>query len=201
MFREMMTGKLNKQGRILVATAILFLIATFFLPLWMVNLDAPQYPEGLRLWVYATKLTGDVNKINILNHYIGMHKITMESFPDFQWLQYFLAGMCVLSVVAAAVGRKQILVVMLILFAVIGVFFLFRLDNWLYHYGHDFDPRAAMDIDPFKPPVWGSYKFANFIIFNHFHWGALTMAFPVLLYVAGMLDFKLFKKKDGPGKK
>lgn len=83
----------------------------------MVNLGAPQYPEGLRLWVYPTRIAGDIHKINILNHYIGMHKIAEESFPDFKWLQIFLAVMAGMSIVAAGVGRKQILVVMILVFS------------------------------------------------------------------------------------
>ncbi|MCP5050815.1 MAG: hypothetical protein GY940_26865 [bacterium] len=195
MFREMLTGKLTVKGKVIVALAAVFLLMTLFLPIWMVNLGAPQYPEGLRLWVYPTKITGDVNKINILNHYIGMHKITEESFPDFKWLQIFLVAMTAMSLVAAWAGRKQVLVVMLIIFAAVGIFFLFRLDNWLYHYGHDFDPRAAMEIATFKPPMLGTYKFANFTIFNYFHVGTGTMVMAPILYLLAMLDFKLFKKK------
>lgn len=194
MFRDMMTGKISVKGRVLVSLAAVLLLITYFLPVWMVNLGAPQYPEGLRLWIYPNKITGDVNKINILNHYIGMKKITKESFPDFQWLTLFLAVMGVLSLTAAGIGRKQILPVLVIIFAIVGIFFLIRLDNWLYDYGHNFDPRAAMDIAPFKPPMLGTYKFANFTIFNYFHFGSLTLVLAPVMYFLAMIDYKLFKK-------
>lgn len=34
------------------------LIVVLFVPLWMIDLDAPQYPEGLRMKIYPNKLGG-----------------------------------------------------------------------------------------------------------------------------------------------
>ena len=46
---------------------------------------APQYPEGLRLHIYAWKLDGgnhgqDIREINVLNHYIGMRDLQSSDF-------------------------------------------------------------------------------------------------------------------------
>ena len=46
-----------------------------------------------------------------------------------------------------------------------GYFTLFafgRFIHQLYHFGHDLDPRAPMNVDPFMPPILGSKQIANF---------------------------------------
>jgi len=55
--------------------AVLLLIASIFLPYWKMTLEAPQYPKGLSVQAYIYKLTGDVNEIDGLNHYIGMRPL------------------------------------------------------------------------------------------------------------------------------
>ncbi len=193
--KEVFFGKISPKGRILMVVAAALLLVTLVLPVWMVNLSAPQYPEGLRLWIYPTKITGDLNKINILNHYIGMKHIDEKDFPEFKWLPSFLVIMAVLSLLVAAMGRKHLLPIMFLIYAAVGIFFLFRLDNWLYHYGHDLDPKAAMKIPPFKPPMLGKLRFANFTVFNYFHLGALTMTLAPIIFIIVMFDHKIFKKK------
>jgi copper chaperone NosL len=39
------------------------------------ELEAPQYPNGLFLTAYVNHLTGDVREIDGLNHYIGMRPL------------------------------------------------------------------------------------------------------------------------------
>ncbi len=195
LIEEAIKGKLSGKGRALLVAGGVLLLFTLLLPVWMVNLSAPQYPEGLRLWIYPTKITGDLNKINILNHYIGMKKIDAKEFPEFKWLPSFLVGMAILAFLTALIGRKTPLVPMILIFAAVGIFFLFRLDNWLYHYGHDLDPKAAMKIPPFKPPMLGKLRFANFTVFNYFHVGALTMVLAAVSFILALFDHKLFKRR------
>ena len=182
------------KGRFILVFSAFFLLATYFVSIWMVNLEAPQYPEGLRMYVYPTKITGDVNKLNILNHYIGMKHISKDEFPEFKILTIFLGVMAGLSLLVAGIGKKHLLPIMFLSFVIIGIYFLFRLDDWLYRYGHEFDPKAAMDIPPFKPPMFGSMKFANFTVINYFHIGAIFMGMGPILWCLAMLDFKLFNK-------
>ena len=70
--------------------ASLSLIATYFLPLWRIDLWAPQYPEGLSMQIWLNKLSGQVEIINGLNHYIGMAHIKEEMFPEFKFLSYIV---------------------------------------------------------------------------------------------------------------
>ena len=73
----------------LILAGICILLAIVF-PIWRIELDAPQYPEGLALHIYANKMGGDVDIINGLNHYIGMKTIHAEEFIEFTVLPYII---------------------------------------------------------------------------------------------------------------
>jgi hypothetical protein len=40
--------------------------------------------------IYPHTIKGDVDKINTLNHYVGMHMITAEDFREFTYLPFSL---------------------------------------------------------------------------------------------------------------
>ena len=85
-------SKMSLPSRIIIALGSLSLIATFFLPVWFIFLIAPQYPEGLTMNIWLNKITGQVEIINGLNHYIGMKHIKAEMFPEFGYLIYVEAA-------------------------------------------------------------------------------------------------------------
>lgn len=66
--------KINGVSRVIIAISSLLIAISFFVPIWRIDLFAPQYPEGLVMKIWLDKLTGDVEVINGLNHYIGMKK-------------------------------------------------------------------------------------------------------------------------------
>jgi hypothetical protein len=74
-----MSGRMTTRSRVLMGAAALLIAATFLFPLWRVNLVAPQYPEGLGLYIAIDEVKGveqyDIRNINALNHYIGMKPI------------------------------------------------------------------------------------------------------------------------------
>src|SRR5262245_32472594 len=58
-----------------------FFAASYTRPLWVSRFVAPQYPYGLQLEVYLTRVTGDTAEVDLLNHYVGMRPIaTMATF-------------------------------------------------------------------------------------------------------------------------
>jgi copper chaperone NosL len=59
---------LKISSRILLFICAVALVAVLFVPMWRIELNAPQYPEGLILMIYANKLGGSVDIINGLNH-------------------------------------------------------------------------------------------------------------------------------------
>ena len=96
---------LSKTTRIILGIASLLLLITYFVPLWQILLWAPQYPEGLTMKIWMHTLTGEVNIINGLNHYIGMKHISVEMFPEFRFLG-ILVGFLIAVGLAAAVGLR-----------------------------------------------------------------------------------------------
>ena len=78
-----MVGGLSRILMLLAAIALIFVL---FTPIWRIDLDAPQYPEGLRLQIHATGLKGNVDIVNGLNHYIGMKTLHNEDFIEFKVL-------------------------------------------------------------------------------------------------------------------
>ena len=81
---------MSNTSRILVAIAAIAMIATYFLPTWSIYLIAPQYPEGLSMQIWLNKITGQVEIINGLNHYIGMKTINADMFPEFKILPFII---------------------------------------------------------------------------------------------------------------
>jgi copper chaperone NosL len=83
--------KLSSLISVLLIASGVLLFVILFVPMWRIDLDAPQYPEGLRLLIYADKLGGNVDIINGLNHYIGMKTLHEDDFVEFKILPFIIS--------------------------------------------------------------------------------------------------------------
>src|ERR1051325_7744415 len=115
-----MIKHLSITSRILVAFASGALIAVFFLPVWRIDLFAPQYPEGMTMYIWINNMTGDIDIINGLNHYIGMKHISVAMFPEFKFLPYVVGGFMLLGMTIAITGSRKFLFYYLLLTIVGG---------------------------------------------------------------------------------
>lgn len=148
----------------LLALAALGLATTYVAPLWHIGLKAPQYPEGLGMYIWSSKITGELRSINGLNHYIGMKQIHPEAIPELRLLPQIVAGLVGLGLLAAAWGRRAGLyawTVILLVGSVVGLADFWR---WGYDYGHNLDPEAAIRIPgmSYQPPLIGPKQLLNF---------------------------------------
>lgn len=157
------------KSRIIIAIAALALAATYFLPLWLISLEAPQYPEGLGLEIWIDQMQGqnkgDLNKINNLNHYIGMKTINPESISELKIMPWVMRGVMLLGLVAAVVGKRKLLTLWLIVFAIVAIAGLVDYYVWGYDYGHNLDTENAIIEIPgmtYQPPLIGSKQLLNF---------------------------------------
>ena len=144
------------------ALAAVLLLASLSFPLWVAELQAPQYPGGLHMRASGGEVTGDVEEINLLNHYVGMRTFVATDIPELGlWGPTVAAGL-VLVVVATISRRRWMRVLAKIgLFAIpIGV--LADIQWRLWQYGHDLNSEAALRIDEFTPWVIGRTKVWNF---------------------------------------
>src|SRR6185503_11178408 len=101
-----LTDRFRPGERRLIWIAALVLLPVFFfpvLPIWVMKLWAPQYREGLTLTIYTHTIKGDLQSINTLNHYVGMHAITPDDFREFRFLPQALTAFGVLALLAALV--------------------------------------------------------------------------------------------------
>ena len=147
----------------------LLLAIAILLPLWRMELVAPQYPEGLVMYAYGDHFAGDagsyyddVREINGLNHYIGMKPI--EKVTE---MTLFIPGMIatIAGVIAVSfIGWKRKWFRALAIAGVwfLPVFFVADLQYWLYNYGHTMNKEAPLNTGDFTPKVWGTTEVWNF---------------------------------------
>lgn len=159
---------MRPRSRALVALAVLLIGVAYVRPLWHIALEAPQYPEGLGMYIWADRITGekpqDLNSINGLNHYIGMKAIVPESIPELRLMPWLLGGLAGLGALAAATGHRKVLVLWVALFGLLALAGLADFWKWGYEYGHELDPTAAIKVPgmAYQPPVIGSKQLLNF---------------------------------------
>lgn len=155
---------ISKMSRVSLILASILLAVSIFVPIWKIDLDAPQYPEGLGLLIYANRLGGDVEIINGLNHYIGMKTLHAEEFIEFTVLPYIIGAYALLSLLTAILGRKKILYSLLALFVLFGIVAMVDFWRWEYEYGHNLDPNAAIIVPgmAYQPPLIGFKQLLNF---------------------------------------
>jgi copper chaperone NosL len=161
--------KMSTISRIVIALAALAVIATYFLPFWFIHLIAPQYPEGLTMYIWLNKLSGEVEIINGLNHYIGMAKINEDMFPELDVLVYIVGFFILFGLLVAAIGRLRWLTVYLVLIVVGAIAAMVDMYKWGYNYGHNLDPTAPIQVPglSYQPPLIGHKKLLNFDAYSY----------------------------------
>lgn len=161
----MKSTDLSGVSRVIVLVCGLALLVVLFVPLWQIELAAPQYPEGLVLKMYPHKLSGNVDIINGLNHYIGMKTLHTEDFSEFKILPYIIAFFAIFSLAVAIFLRTmKWLKALFILFVIFGIVAMADFWRWEYQYGHDLDPNAAINVPgmSYQPPLIGYKQLLNF---------------------------------------
>ncbi|HEU4700451.1 MAG TPA: hypothetical protein VFS40_14800 [Gemmatimonadales bacterium] len=165
---------------ILLGSAAL-VVAAVRLPLWGMTLVSTQFPEGLRMVVYPNRIIGDINELNTLNHYIGMMPISDGFFTELRILPAAFLAIAALLAVAAVVRRAWSTALPLAAMGALAGYGGWSMVHRLYQFGHDLDPRAAIHIEPFSPPMLGFNQIAQFATWSYFSWGTF------LPLVAGLL--------------
>jgi copper chaperone NosL len=156
---------MQNSSRYLILLSCLLMVSAYFLPVWKIILEAPQYPEGLGMKIWLTGLTGNIDQINGLNHYIGMKHIVEDNFWEFKVIPYVFAIVIAIGLFAAYLNNRKWLLswlIILILFA-IAAFVDFYI--WEYDYGHNLDPTAAIKVEgmSYQPPLIGYKQLLNFL--------------------------------------
>ena len=145
-------------ARFLIFLSGAAILVTFFFPLWHFGLWAPQYPEGLFLHVWSSKLSGDVQSINTLNHYIGMKPIEAENLPELQYFPYLFGTLSFLGIVVSAFKLRRCAIVWVLSLCAFACFALYDFYQWEYDFGHNLsdDAPIKMEDTAYQPPLIGT---------------------------------------------
>lgn len=188
--------KLSVLSKILLLIIGLLFIGALFVPMWQIQLEAPQYPEGLVLQLYAHKIGGDVDIINGLNHYIGMATLHTENFFEFALLPYLFGLFALISILLIFVNKRKAVLAFLISYVVFVALAAVDFYRWNYEYGHNLDPNAAIRVPgmAYQPPLIGYKQLLNFGAYSIPDTGGwmLTVA-GVLLFLAVLKEYKFNK--------
>jgi len=197
--------RLGLAPRLLLLAAAVLVGVTLTQPLWNLTMFAPQYPDGLRMDIYAHELQGgrhgqDIKEINLLNHYIGMHDLSNEDFTEFKWMPFALGILALLMLRSAVHGSMASLVDAVVLFGYFGAFSLWSFAFKMYTYGHTLAPTAPVKVPPFTPPVFGYQQIANFEVYSYPRAGTYLMLVAALsLFIALGLAWRAGTSRKGAG--
>jgi copper chaperone NosL len=164
----MNNDNLSALSKILIFISGILLILVLFVPLWQIELEAPQYPEGLVLKMYPHKIGGNVDIINGLNHYIGMKTLHTKDFIEFTMLPYIVGFFALLCFIVVALKKQKWLNVLFTLFVAFGIVAMVDFWRWEYAYGHELNPDAPIQVPgmAYQPPLIGYKQLLNFGAFS-----------------------------------
>ena len=177
--------------RVLIVIAALVPLATFSYPLWHYDFEAPQYPEGLAMSIWSYRLGGRVDLINGLNHYVGFMALHAEDFIEFKILPVAIVLVIITGLAVAVIGTFKALASWLVGYGLFGALAFADFYRWLYTFGTTVDPRAAISIEGYTPPMLGTSQFMNFYITSYPGVAAYLLVGSMLL---GILAFVLARR-------
>lgn len=158
---------MNSFSKKILFVSSLILILVYFFPIWSIDLQAPQYPEGLGLKIWINQISGqkefDLQNINGLNHYIGMKSINPEDIPELKIMPFIIGFMILFGLLNAFKGNRKTVMTWIILFILLGAIGLYDFYIWEYNYGHNLSPDAPIKVPgmSYQPPLIGSKQLLN----------------------------------------
>lgn len=185
--------------RIIMAVAALLLLLVFIFPIWQITLIAPQYPDGVTLYIWINKLSGSepgtLQNINILNHYVGMKMIEPDSIPELKYFPKVIYAVMALGLVFALVGKRWLYFVWSLILGVLGILGLYDFYLWEYDYGHNLSPTAPIKVPgmAYQPPLFGEKMLLNFTAQSYPQGATYVFALAIFL---GYLAFRYGKRKE-----
>lgn len=186
--------------RMLSIVAVLCLSMLYFFPLWEVTLIAPQYPDGVSMYIWIHQITGDtpgtLQNVNILNHYVGMKAIEPDSIPELTYFPYVVAFLMVSGLLAAWVNRFKVYLTFLLVFGILAVLGIYDFYLWEYDYGHDLSPTAPIKVPgmSYQPPLLGEKYLLNFLAKSYPGLGGWAMGLGLALSSLATFQARRVKK-------
>jgi nitrous oxidase accessory protein len=180
-------------SRLMIGLSALLLAVAFVVPLWRIDLVAPQYPEGLGMLIRIDTITGikpaDLDNINGLNHYIGMKAIVPGAIPVLKIMPIALAALIVIGIAVALYGRRWAVWSWLGLVAAGGTAGMVEFWRWSYDYGHNLSPDAIIKVPgmTYQPPLICTKQLLNFTAASWPDAGAIAAGIAFVITLAVLL--------------
>lgn len=194
---------MNIKFRIIFAIIAILPITLFVLPLWHIDFDAPQFPEGLGLYIYINDIQGTrenaLETVNNLNHYIGMQKIKPEEVPEFKIIPIVVITIIIIGFIAIALKKRVYLFLWLLLFSIAGIVGLIDYYLWQQEFGHNLDPNAIIktETQSYDPPFIGSKRIMNFTVSSYPASGGILVFSSLLAgWILFYLESKINQKQE-----
>jgi copper chaperone NosL len=185
---------MRKESRWMLVMAAALLVPVYALPLWSIRIVAPQYREGLGMFIGLRDIWGhaehDIQNINILNHYIGMKPIDPAVVDILTIMPWVVGFLMIAALVVALIGKQWLVGAWLGAFTVLGTAGLLEFHSWNYDYGHNLDPMAPIKIPgmTYQPPVFGTKQLLNMSTSSYPSWGTLFVALAFLCGVLALVN-------------
>lgn len=154
--------KLDKYWFFSSVLATIFTVVGAFLPLWKLELIAPQYPKGLFIVAYGYAMGGDLKEINSLNHYVGLSPLDPETILELKLFPVSVLAIALALLIGAVLFKGKQRILSVLASAAVPVFMLIDLQYQLYVFGHEIRDDAPLDLLPFTPHVLGRTQVMNF---------------------------------------
>lgn len=190
---------MKTQSKIAMALAALMLLPLYFIPFWSISMTAPQYPEGIGMYIHINDVTGhnrhDIQSINTLNHYIGMKEIQVDEIPEIKIMPWIIAGMILFGLIAALTGNIKLVISWIVIMVILGITGLVDYYLWGYDYGHNLSPDAPIKVPgmSYQPPLIGSKQLLNIKASSWPYWGSLFIAVSMIM-ASGTVWIEKFKR-------
>jgi hypothetical protein len=193
-YQQLLQQPLSVPARLLLVLAALAIPFVFWFPLWTMSFESNQYPDPLRLAIHVDHLEGqktanrdDLREINSLNHYIGMRPLLESDFSEFVWMPFVMGFFALLGLRAAVLGSLRDAADLAVIFLYFSGFSAWNFYSRLYQYGHNLDPEASINVEPFTPPLFGRVKVANFWVESYPSGASIAIGVVGLCFFAAVM--------------
>lgn len=183
---------IQERKRFIVPSLILgfaafLLLISMFLPYWKLTLMAPQYPEGLKMEAYVNHVSGDVDEIDELNHYIGMRPLK-EAAELERSASLLLIAAIILLALGSIYTHSPFALFLVIPSVFYPVIFLGDMYFWMHNFGMNLNPHAPLSsaVKPFVPPLLGEGLVGQFKTIATWEIGLILSIIASVLMIVGL---------------
>jgi len=174
-----------KLPKFLMIIGALLPLLLFVFPMWNISLQAPQYPIPLGINIFIDHIgeeqEGDIQNFDLMNHYVGMAKLP-TNLKEFEIFPIVIVSISVLGLIFGFIGKRSLFMIWFVIMVILGSAGIYDFYLWLYDYGHNLDPRAAIQIlDSYQPPILGTKEILNFTVRSYPSLGAILLGIGILL--------------------